>query len=160
MNTTRFARLAAIAAILSIIMVPVLATDEQPTTYGAGVTLEKSVSLLKLLNKPEKYVGKSIRVEGTVGDVCPRMGCWMEIQGKDAGRHVKFKVKDGEMVFPMEAVGRSVVAQGVLEKIELSTEDAVSWAKHLADEKNEPFDETADVPTVLYQIRGTGAVIR
>jgi hypothetical protein len=117
------------------------------------------VPLAKLLSEPEAFVGQTVRVEGTVGDVCPRMGCWMQIHDGDGGRHVRFKVKDGEMVFPLQAVGHRVVAQGVLEKVEMSPEEARAWARHLAEEKNEPFDETAEVPTVFYQIRGTGAVI-
>jgi hypothetical protein len=158
MSINRITKLAMIVAILSVIAMPLLAGEGK--TYGAGVTLEKPVPLLELLDDPESWVGKSVLVKGTIEDVCPRMGCWINIVGKDAKRHVRLKVKDGEIVFPVEAKGHKVAAQGVFEKIEMSEKEAVAWARHMADEKGEPFDETAEVPTVMYQIRGTGAVIQ
>ena len=46
---------------------------------------------------------------------------------------------DGEIVFPMEAMGRQAKVEGVVEKLELSREQILSYRKHLAEEKGFPL---------------------
>jgi len=136
-----------------------LAGEEQ--VYGAGLTDGTSVALVDLLRDPETFVGKKVRVEGRVRDVCPRRGCWIEIESSDGERSVRFKVQDGVIVFPMEAKGRPVTAEGTFTRMELTQEQAVGYLEHMAEERGEPFDP-AEVKGALtvYQIRGEGAVIR
>ena len=66
------------------------------------------------------------------------------------------------MVFPVDAKGKEAVAEGVFTKIEMTPEQARAHAKHLAEEKGLAIDaaNVQDAPTVLYQIAGTGAVIK
>jgi hypothetical protein len=69
-------------------------------------------------------------------------------------------VKDGEIMFPKGSAGRSVLAEGVLKKIELTQQQAVAWAKHEAEERGEKFD-AAKIKSgmTMYQIQGSGAVL-
>jgi hypothetical protein len=87
-------------------------------------------------------------------------GCWILVAG-DEGPEIRVKVKDGEIVFPKELKDRGVVAQGVFRKLTLTREQALASAAHEAEERGLPFDpETADVSTTIYQIEGSGAVVR
>ena len=87
-------------------------------------------------------------------------GCWIDILEGESGETVRFKVEDGVIVFPVEAKGREVVAEGVLQKKEMSERRARSWMRHLAEEKGEPFDEASVTgPMVFYQIEGIGAEV-
>jgi hypothetical protein len=73
---------------------------------------------------------------------------------------MRFKVQDGVIVFPTESKGKNVVAEGIFTKIEMTRDEAVSWAKHQAEERGETFDaETTDVVLAFYRIDGRGAVI-
>ena len=47
--------------------------------YGAGVTLTKATPISELYASPEKFVGKTVRVDGVVTAVCTEMGCWLAI---------------------------------------------------------------------------------
>jgi len=134
---------------------------QEATVYGAGVTETDSVPLETLLDRPEEYVGKTVRVEGKITDVCAKMGCWIDIAGENPKRPVRFKVEDGVIEFPVECKGRSVVAQGVFTRIELTEAQALSWAQHEAEERGEEFDpETAKIATTIYRMEGTGAAVR
>jgi hypothetical protein len=66
------------------------------------------------------------------------------------------------IVFPPEAKGKRAIAEGVFAKIELTPEQALAQAKHHAEEQKQVFDpaKAKDLPTVIYQIEGKGAVIR
>nr|MBA2540784.1 hypothetical protein [Deltaproteobacteria bacterium] len=70
------------------------------TSFGAGVTVAETTSIDKILAEPTAWNGKTVRVEGLVVDVCPKRGCWFEMAGEGTGAKLRFKVTDGEMVFP------------------------------------------------------------
>jgi len=144
-------------SLLCVATVP--ATAQEPTAVGGPLTLVESVGIGELLADPESYVGKTVQVRGQITDVCPRMGCWVDIE--DGDKTIRFKVNDGEIVFPVEAKGRRIVAEGVLMRIEMTREEAVGYARHLAEEKDEPFDPASVTgPMKIYQIQGAGAVMR
>lgn len=137
------------------------ARAEEAEIYGAGVDLEEVTPIADILGDPDAYLGKTVRIEGGVLDVCPMKGCWIEVGGED--QKIRVKVDDGVIVFPADARGRIAAAQGTVEALELSREDYVRWLAHLAEEKGESFDaeslELGEGPFRLVQIRGTGARI-
>ena len=131
------------------------------TTYGEGVKLAETTSMEKILADPDAFVGKRVRIEGKVVDVCPMKGCWMELEEAKAGNSLKIKVDDGVMVFPVTAKGKVAVAEGVVEAIPMDREQYVAWLQHLAEERGEAFDDTkvGAGPFRLLQLRGSGARI-
>jgi hypothetical protein len=130
-------------------------------TYGKGVTQPASVSISAIMDNPQAYEGKTVRVEGLVTDVCPKRGCWFEMAGDKPGKKMKFKVDDGVMVFPMTTKGKYAVAQGVVQVSKLSLEQTRKHAVYVASEKGEKLDpKTITEPRTVVRIMGSGAVIR
>lgn len=130
-------------------------------TYGGGVTLAETTSIGKILAEPDAWVGKHVRVEGEITDVCPRKGCWMEISEPEGDR-IRVKVEDGVIVFPVDSKGKRAVAEGVVEALPMTREQYLSWLAHIAEEKGEKFDPatvTGDGPFKILQLRGMGAEI-
>lgn len=133
----------------------------EEANYGAGLTLTEKTSISTILADPEAYLDKTVLVEGEVLDVCPHMGCWMEIKSDNGEGMIKVKVKDGEIVFPVEAKGKTALVEGTVYKIELTQEKAIEHFQHIAEEKGEEFDaSTITGPMTIYQIKGLGAVIK
>ena len=127
-------------------------------TYGAGIVLQTSTSLDAILATPESYEGKIVQVAGTVREVCPRRGCWIEMAAGDASLRVK--VPDGEIVFPLSAKNAHVVVEGVIERIELTEEQHRAWKEHEAEERGVPFDPSSvSGPLLKWQLAGLGARI-
>ena len=137
------------------------ALQAETKTFGAGVKEPETTSVGKMLAHPEAYVGKTVRIEGQVVDVCPMKGCWMELEERDGGARMRVKVDDGVIVFPVDAKGKTAVAEGTLEAINMSREQYVGWLQHLAEERGQPFDPktVGEGPFKIYQLRGTGARI-
>lgn len=129
--------------------------------YGQGVKEDiPTVKVSELLAHPDKWVGKTVRVEGPITGVCKKRGCWISIGSDEEFEDLRIKVDDGVIVFPAEAKGKFAVAQGVFTKIEMSMEQTLKYKKHHAEEHGETFDPaTVTEPLVFYQIKGTGAVI-
>lgn len=119
----------------------------------------QQVAISELKNDPENYLDQVVQVVGEVTEVCPMKGCWMDLSGD--GQTVRVKVKDGEIVFTQDLVGKRVIAEGTVYKFELTREQAVTYFAHLAEEKGEEFDpESITSGTTIYQIGGIGAKVQ
>lgn len=137
---------------------PAFADD---TTYGEGVTGQEVVRISQLLANPAAHVGTVVRVEGVVTEVCAKRGCWVAIASDQEFQTLRFKVKDGVIVFTPDVKGKRGVFEGVFTRHELTQEDAIARAKHHAEEQGEEFDPASITgPEVYYQLHGTGAVVR
>lgn len=149
--------------LLSFVLLACLAgasgLQAEKKSYGAGVKLGETTHVAKILADPDAYIGKTVRIEGRVQDVCPMAGCWMEIA--DNGKSITVRVEDGVIVFPVDGKGQPAVAEGVVEAIPMTKEKYTDWLKHLADEKGETFDPATvgEGPFRVLQIRGTGAQV-
>jgi len=132
--------------------------EDPKGTYGAGIVLKEGVTLGTILAEPSEYEGKIVQVTGTVREVCPRRGCWIDLE--DGESVMRVKVNDGEIVFPLSAKGSKAVVEGVVEKIELDAEQAKSWKEHEAQEMGVAFDpESVTGPMTIWRLAGMGARI-
>jgi hypothetical protein len=138
---------------------PAAAAAPKGQTFGAGVKLAASTPIDAILGEPTKFAGKSVRVEGMVTDVCEMRGCWFEMAGDKPGAKLRFKVTDGDMVFPMESKGKKAVAEGVVAVKELTLDQTKEYEEEQAREKNAPFDPAkVTEPMRIVRLDGTGAV--
>lgn len=138
-----------------------VAAYSQTDKYGKEISLTEKTSISKILKTPEEYVGKTVLVEGEILEVCASAGCWMELKSDTENQKVKIKVKDGDIVFPVEAKGKNAVVEGTVYKIELTKEEAIEYYEHVAAEQGSEFDATSVTGSMtLYQIKGIGAEIK
>ena len=153
-------------AVAVTVLLPVVVGADGATkgeSYGNGVSLTETTSIREILARPDDFVGKTVRIEGPVLDVCPMKGCWMELgaaQG-DGTASLRVKVDDGVITFPVTAKGKLAVAEGKVEALPMSREQYVGWLAHLAEERGETFDPASvgEGPFCILQIHGTGAKI-
>ena len=152
--------------IIFVLLSGMLIAQNDDATLGAEITLTEKTKISDILLDPESYLDKVVLVEGEVLDVCPKMGCWMELKSdspveeSDVAEKIKVKVKDGEIIFPMEAIGQNALVEGKVYKIELTEEEAVGYFEHIAEESGKDFDpSTITGPMTIYQIKGLGAEI-
>ncbi|RMH01478.1 MAG: DUF4920 domain-containing protein [Planctomycetota bacterium] len=130
------------------------------TAYGAPLTLDTITPIADLVADWEKYEGRKVQVRGTVVAVCEHRGCWMDIAGGEDYQKVRFKVNDGEMVFPITAKGATATAEGVVTKIVVPVERLREVYAARAEAAGEEFDPASITePQVIWQIQGTGARI-
>lgn len=129
--------------------------------YGKEITLKEKTKISAILAEPQKFLGKTVLVEGTVVAVCEKRGCWMELASDKKFQKIKIKVKDGEIVFPLEESGKTALVEGTVYEIKMTKEQALEQAKHEAEEHGKKFDPASVTgPVTLYQIKGLGAVIK
>lgn len=113
------------AVAICALALPALAGTDTPSTtevqrFGEPVTIRKAVDLKKLEKQPEKYVGRTLRLEGVVKNVCQGRGCWVEVAGRRGGAFIA-KSLDESLLLPKDCKGWNVVVQGLL--VEMPQED-------------------------------------
>ena len=125
------------------------------TKFGAGVTLTKATPISELYASPEKFVGKTVRVDGVVTAVCTEMGCWLAIGASDnPDQAVRFQAEhDGKIVFPISLKGQKASAEGVFVKIGAGDHEA----KEAAGEHAHSQPKAAEFGN-RYQFQVTGAI--
>jgi len=125
------------------------------TKFGAGVTLTKATPISELYASPEKFVGKTVRVDGVVTAVCTEMGCWLAIGATgNPDQAVRFQAEhDGKIVFPISLMGQKASAEGVFVKIGAGDHEA----KEAAGEHAHSQPKAAEFGN-RYQFQVTGAV--
>ena len=145
------ARVAALG--LMAVAVVSAAGDEK---FGKGVSLTGATSIKALYESPDKFVGKTIRIDGVVTAVCEEMGCWMALGETDKAQNtVRLKVEhDSGIVFPIAAKGKNASAEGVFEKIADGDKEAKeAAAEQAAQSKGSDFGKK-------YQLKATGAIVK
>jgi hypothetical protein len=145
------ARVAALG--LMAVAVVSAAGDEK---FGKGVSLTEATSIKALYETPDKFVGKTIRIDGVVTAVCEEMGCWMALGETDKAQNtVRLKVDhDAGIVFPIAAKGKAASAEGVFEKISDGDKEAKeAAAEQAAQTKGSDFGKK-------YQLKATGAIVK
>jgi hypothetical protein len=149
-------------AIISFLFLSLLTVSSlaEAKTFGAGVTLPKMTQVSEIMNNPKEYVGKKVKIKGLVVDVCAKRGCWLYIAGDKPFQKIQIKVDDGVIVFPMSARGKVATVEGVVEKLDMTHEEAITYHKHLAEERGQKFNPASVKGNeATYRIRGTGSEI-
>lgn len=103
---------------------------------GAPLGKSKKVSLAKVMKKPEKYAGKTVRVEGVIVRSCKMEGCWMELAPTADAKSVRVKFKDHQFFIPLNSAGAIAKAEGVFTVKTLSKEEV----DHLVNDDGAKFD--------------------
>ena len=136
------------------------------TTLAADLQLGKTLqpgtplSVTEVLTSSGSLIGKTVQVKGKITEVCLAMGCWMSLTDGE-GHMIRVQVEhEGAIKFPKESVGKIAIAEGKLEREELTREEAIAAAKHEAEENGHPAN-TSSIKSgqVVYQLAGIGAVI-
>ena len=97
----------------------------------------------ELLLSASESLGQKLLVNGIIAEVCPMRGCWLQVKDYNSDSCIRIKVTDGEIVFPLSAKGKNIIAEGIFTKLELSEKQAKNWKHHLALEKGIELDTSS-----------------
>ncbi len=82
---------------------------------GAPVTVKKATPVARLAKDPARFAGRTLRIEGTVKDVCQGMGCWLRVES--GGADFLARSLDEKVLVPKDCKGQRVVVQGVVKTL-------------------------------------------
>lgn len=150
-----------IAAAVGLLLLVSLSHAGGAKEYGKTLTLKETTRISDIYAQPQKFAGKRVLVEGPAVNVCKKRGCWVEIGSDKEFQSIRFKVDDGVIVFPMEAKGKTIRAEGIVSVTTHSVEELIKQGEHHAEETGEKFDPASvKGPKTVVMIKGEGAEVR
>lgn len=109
---------------------PLKVQEDGAELYGAEFDGEREVvALATIVESAKSYDGKVVRTEGTITQVCKKMGCWIEVSAEGA-EEVRVPMAGHSYFLPESVQGKKATLEGKIEVKPLSEE----MKKHLADE--------------------------
>ncbi len=104
---------------------------------GAAFTLKEQITLDDVAAKPEAFAGKTVKVAGTIKQVCRKKGCWMTLAGQSPKARARVTFKDYSFFAPFDSGGHAALIEGTVEVKTLSEAER----KHLADDAGSTVDQ-------------------
>ena len=98
----------------ALLVTSLLLSAQAATLFGETVDKTVVIPVSQLLQQPANYLDKEVTISGTVDSVCSKQGCWMKFSTDDATLPFRIKVRDGDMVFPLSAKGKTAYATGTV----------------------------------------------
>ena len=98
----------------ALLLTSLLLSAQAATLFGETVDKTAVMPLSQLLQQPASYLDKTVTISGTVDSVCSKQGCWMKFTVSSEQGPFRLKVRDGDMVFPLTAKGKTAYATGTL----------------------------------------------
>ena len=94
--------------LLAAFVLSALAQAGEARTFGKPLRGLRATPLAEVLAKPED--GRTVRLEGKIGAVCQRKGCWMELT--QGGRSVHVSFEGYSFFLPRDASGKDAALEG------------------------------------------------
>lgn len=130
-------------------------------TVGEKIKTETITKISEILENPDSFADKTIRIEGYIVDGCKHHGTWISVAGDKDFDKLPVWPKEGQIKFPLDHRGKYVVAEGTVYAVQLNEEQAIRWQQHLAKEHKTTFDPaSAKGGMKIYRLDPTGAVIK
>ena len=129
--------------------------------YGKDLTVKETTKISDIYAKPDAFNGKTVKVRGTIVEVCEMMGCWIALASDKEFQQIRFKVDDGVIVFPLDAKGLTATVEGVVTITVESEADQIEHGKMMAEEMKKPFDpKTVKGPSTTIMSKGEAAEVQ
>lgn len=127
---------------------PAAETGAGPRTFGQPLSAAPLTPLASILGAPSDFAGQTVKTEGTITQVCQRMGCWMELQAEGTSP-VRVPMAGHDFFLPRDVSGRLATIEGTVSLRELSEAERA----HLES-------EGATATAHALEIAASGVVVR
>jgi uncharacterized protein DUF4920 len=119
---------------------------------GAPIGGAEKASLKKVLADPEKYSGKTVRVEGLIVRSCKMEGCWLELAPSKDAKSMRVKMKGHAFFVPLDSAGLKAKVEGTVSVKTLSKD----YVDHLIEDGAKFDKRNADGTVTEVSFEATG----
>ncbi|MEM7678740.1 MAG: DUF4920 domain-containing protein, partial [Myxococcota bacterium] len=106
-------------------------------------------SVSDVFDRAKSLDGQTVKVTGTVGQVCGKSGCWFELKNQSASEGIRITSKGYRFFVPSGAKGMTATLEGDLEVRMLDVAAAQHYVDDAAEGTGKPAKRiTAPVPEI------------
>ncbi len=104
--------------------------------FGKNFDEKGAISIKELSEEISESESLTIKVKGTITEVCQVKGCWMTMDLGN-GEMMRIKFKDYGFFVPKDAAGKTAIIEGVAQKETIDIDEL----KHLAEDAGKSEEE-------------------
>lgn len=104
---------------------------------GEPLSNTKRISLDKAIADPNKYVGKTVRLEGIIVRSCKSEGCWLELAPNKDSKSVRVAMKGHSFFIPLDSAGANARMEGQFKVKTIKAEEV----KEMTEKDGAKFDK-------------------
>lgn len=104
------------------------AVSANATYYGEKISADSVINIDELAQTMGDKTEISIKVKGTVDNICQKKGCWMDLRKSD-GTTMRVTFKDYGFFMPKDGAGKTAIIRGVAKIEETSVADLQEYAR-------------------------------
>ena len=133
---------------------PPKGSAKKGSVYGKKTTATGAITVEELISKV-KDEPMTVKVKGTVVDVCTKEGCWLKLKTADGNMMVK--MKDHNFLVPVAINGKEIVVSGTA-KMKTTT---VKELQHYAEDAGKTAEEIEEIkePKKEIVLNATGILV-
>ncbi|MFD1002702.1 DUF4920 domain-containing protein [Ohtaekwangia kribbensis] len=147
-----------LSILCTLFMLAIVVVKAQPpkgpvtpgTTFGSSISADGAMPVADLSNVLQDDQPHTVKVKGTVTDVCPKKGCWISLE-MPGNSKVFVKMKDYGFFVPVELIGKTVVIDAEAKVIKTSVDEL----KHYAEDAKKSKEEIDAIKESKEEIRLT-----
>lgn len=136
-------------AVLAYAQPPQVPADKG-AVFGASITSDGAVPVAQVPNLLANKESANLKVTAKIIDVCPKKGCWVQLEMPDQSK-VFVKMKDYGFFVPTAIKGKIVVIDGEAKTIVTSVDEL----RHYAEDAKKSKEEIAAITEPKKEIRFT-----
>ncbi len=149
----RFSSILLIAVVLLIVTGCSKQENITWSSFGSPITLTDVTTAKSILNNPEEFAEKQVKLKGKVAGVCKGSGCWLELDD-GSGHTIITKSLDHSVAVPIDCEGKYVEVTG---KVMIISVEETAKMEHKT-EHHEPGEEeeghSCPKPTIIVSMEG------
>lgn len=139
--------------ILILLVLSTKLSYAQEASFGQKITDQDAIASTDLLSEIEGKDSVTLKVKGTVNEVCQAKGCWMTMDlDKDQSMRITFK--DYGFFIPTNSSGKNAVVQGVVKKESIEVQTLRHYAKDAGKSDEEIEAITAPEISIVFVAEG------
>ena len=145
----RFNSILLIAVVLLIVSGCSKQENVKWSSFGAPITLTEVTTAKSILDNPEEFAEKQVKLKGKVTGVCKGSGCWLELDD-GSGHTIITKSLDHSVTVPSDCEGKYVEVMGKVMVIPAEVEHKAEHHEHGEVEEG----HICPKPTILITMDG------
>jgi hypothetical protein len=115
-----------------------------------------TITVNDFLTKAEEFVGKEIKIQGTVSHVCKHGGKRMFVFDDNEDNRVKIEASENVASFDASLEGSDVLVSGILKELVIDEAYLAEWEMEVNDEANNPEEKADTTEVAVHENSGLG----
>jgi len=120
-----------VLSIVPFLLIAAVLGEGEWTHLGENFTIGQETPISKLIEHPERYHNRDVKISGIIASVCNEEGCFIEVVPKNGkGEGIVVNFPGLKHTFPLDCAGKEAVVEGLFYQKTYPSARVSHWQHH------------------------------